>query len=95
MVPGASARRGSLSPQIAEQGLLMTGDTTRYLIRGGRVYDHDGDIHQPATADILIRGGSIERIAPQIVPDSGVEVLDAAGKLVVPASSTRTTIRMT
>ena len=38
----------------------MTGRTesTRYLIRGGRIYDHDGDIHQPATADLLIRGGT-------------------------------------
>jgi len=44
----------------------MTGKTEarRYLIRGGRIYDHDGDIHQPATADLLIHGGIIERIAP-------------------------------
>jgi len=56
----------------------------RYLIRGGRIYDHDGDIHQPATADLLISGGIIERIAPQIAADDGVEVVDAAGKLVVP-----------
>jgi 5-methylthioadenosine/S-adenosylhomocysteine deaminase len=64
----------------------MTGKihATRYLIRGGRIYDHDGDIHQPATADLLIHGGVIERIARQIAPDDGVEVLDAAGKLVVP-----------
>jgi 5-methylthioadenosine/S-adenosylhomocysteine deaminase len=57
---------------------------TRYLIRGGRIYDHDGDIHQPATADLLIHGGIIEQIAPQIAADDGVEVLDAVGKLVVP-----------
>jgi 5-methylthioadenosine/S-adenosylhomocysteine deaminase len=64
----------------------MTGKIhpTRYLIRSGRIYDHDGDIHQPATADLLIHGGIIERIAPQIAADDGVEVLDAAGKLVVP-----------
>src|SRR6266850_1749578 len=64
----------------------MTGEThaARYLIRGGRIYDHDGDIHQPATADLLISGGIIERIAPQIAADDGVEVVDAAGKLVVP-----------
>ena len=44
----------------------MAGETeaARYLLRGGRIYDHDGDIHQPATADLLIRGGIIERIAP-------------------------------
>jgi 5-methylthioadenosine/S-adenosylhomocysteine deaminase len=64
----------------------MTAETgaARYLIRGGRIYDHDGDIHQPATADVLIRGGFIERIAPHLVPGEGVEVLDAAGKLVIP-----------
>src|SRR5882762_4779585 len=64
----------------------MTGEThaARYLIRGGRIYDHDGDIHQPATADLLIRDGIIERIAPQIAADGGAEVVDAAGKLVAP-----------
>jgi 5-methylthioadenosine/S-adenosylhomocysteine deaminase len=64
----------------------MTGEThaARYLIRGGRIYDHDGDIHQPAAADLLIRDGIIERIAPQIAADDGVEVVDAAGKLVAP-----------
>jgi 5-methylthioadenosine/S-adenosylhomocysteine deaminase len=64
----------------------MTGRTgaTRYLIRGGRIYDHDGDIHQPGTADLLINHGNIERIAPRIEPDGAVEVLDAAGKLVIP-----------
>jgi 5-methylthioadenosine/S-adenosylhomocysteine deaminase len=75
----------------------MTGQTraTRYLIRGGRIYGHDGDIHQPETADLLVNGGIIERIAPHIEPDGGVEVLDAAGKLVIPGSSMRTTIRTT
>src|SRR6266404_2173554 len=64
----------------------MTGEThaARYLIRGGRIYDHDGDIRQPAAADLLIRDGIIERIAPQIAADDGVEVVDAAGKLVAP-----------
>jgi 5-methylthioadenosine/S-adenosylhomocysteine deaminase len=64
----------------------MTGTTaaTRHLIRGGRIYDHDGDIHQPAIADVLIHGAIIERIAPHIAPEPGVEVLDAGGKLVIP-----------
>ncbi len=31
-----------------------TAQVARILIRGGRVYDHDGDVHQPAQADILI-----------------------------------------
>ncbi len=62
----------------------MPGETQRYLIRGGRIYDHDGDIHQPAITDLLISGGTIDRTAPHIAADDGVEVIDAAGKLVVP-----------
>jgi 5-methylthioadenosine/S-adenosylhomocysteine deaminase len=57
---------------------------SRYLIRGGRIYDHDGDMHQPAIADLLINGETIERIAPSIAPDAGVEVIDAKGKLIIP-----------
>jgi len=56
----------------------------RVLIRGGRVYDHNGDVHQPAQADILIAGERIERIGPNLPAEAGVEVIDAAGKLVVP-----------
>ncbi len=62
----------------------MPIEPTRYLIRGGRVYDHDGDVHQPAVADLLINGETIERVAPSIAPEAGVEVIDAKGKLVIP-----------
>jgi cytosine/adenosine deaminase-related metal-dependent hydrolase len=64
----------------------MTGsaEVARILIRGGRVYDHDGDVHQPAQADILIRGDRIERIESGLQAESGVEIIDATGKLVVP-----------
>ncbi len=64
----------------------MTGSTqvTPILIRGGRVYDHDRDIHQPAQADILIHGERIERIGPNLAVEDGVEIIDAVGKLVVP-----------
>jgi 5-methylthioadenosine/S-adenosylhomocysteine deaminase len=55
----------------------------RILIRSGRVYDHDGDVHQPAQADILIGGGRIERVGPNL-PTDGAEIIDATGKLVVP-----------
>lgn len=67
----------------------------RLLIRGGRVYDHDGDVHQPSQADILVAGGTIERVGRDLArdferelarepPASGAEVIDACGKLVVP-----------
>jgi 5-methylthioadenosine/S-adenosylhomocysteine deaminase len=64
----------------------MTGKigAKRYLIRGGRIYDHHGDIHQPETADLLINRGIIESIAPHIEPNGEVEALDASGKLVIP-----------
>jgi hypothetical protein len=32
------------------------------LVRGGQVYDHDGDVHKPAIADILIDGNKIVSI---------------------------------
>ena len=37
----------------------MMGESkgTRYPVRGGRLYEHDGDIHQPKTADLLINRG--------------------------------------
>src|SRR5512144_2397094 len=56
----------------------------RFLIRGGRVYDHDGDVHQPGVSDILIGRGRIERIAPQIEASPGTDVIEAKGKLVAP-----------
>ncbi len=62
----------------------MTDARTTILIRGGRIYDHDGDVHQPATGDLLISGGRIERIAPKIDAPAGAEVIDAANKLVAP-----------
>jgi 5-methylthioadenosine/S-adenosylhomocysteine deaminase len=56
----------------------------RYLIRGGRIYDHEGDVHQPAIADLLISNHKIERVAPTIAAADNTEVIDASGKLVVP-----------
>src|SRR3982751_1080136 len=60
-----------------------TAQAARILIRGGRVYDHDGDVHQPAQADILIGGERIERIGTNL-PADGAQIIDAVGKLVVP-----------
>ena len=56
----------------------------RILIRGGRVYDHEGDVHQPAKLDILIAGETIERLGQNLPADPGTQIIDAAGKLVVP-----------
>jgi 5-methylthioadenosine/S-adenosylhomocysteine deaminase len=67
------------------------------LIKGGRVYDHDGDVDRPAVADILIVDGTIVAVRPglaeailtkQPVPELGTrtvtETIDATEKLVIP-----------
>src|SRR5581483_2199759 len=57
---------------------------TYTLIRGARIYDHDGDVHQPAVADLLISGETIERIGPDLASPDSTDVIDARGKLIVP-----------
>ena len=51
------------------------------LVRGGTVVD-------PATgaspADVLVAGGRVREVGPGLVPDPGMEVLEAAGLLVFP-----------
>jgi cytosine/adenosine deaminase-related metal-dependent hydrolase len=54
------------------------------LIRGGRVYSHDGDVHQPVVSDILINGERIQQIGPELPWRSGIEIVDAKDKLVIP-----------
>ncbi len=61
------------------------------LIAGGRVYDHDGDIHQPPMRNVLVSGGRIvsvtapgENGAAEGVARRTARVIDAAGKLVLP-----------
>lgn len=61
-----------------------SGAVPRILIRGGRVYDHEGDVHQPPRADILIAGELIDRLGRNLPAGDDTEVIDAAGKLVVP-----------
>jgi 5-methylthioadenosine/S-adenosylhomocysteine deaminase len=58
----------------------------RMLIKGGRVYDHDGDVHMPPVADILIAGDRIEAVGPDLARQAGpaAQVIDASGRLVVP-----------
>ena len=56
----------------------------KLLIRGGQVYDHDGDVHRPPTADILIEGGVIVTVGANLSNDSAHEIIDARGRLVIP-----------
>lgn len=60
----------------------------RILIRGARVYDHDGDVHFPPIMDVAIANGAIESLTPPgaapIVNAGWDRVIDATGKLVLP-----------
>jgi 5-methylthioadenosine/S-adenosylhomocysteine deaminase len=67
------------------------------LVTGGRVYDHDGDVHMPPVADVLVADGLIVAVRPGIAADLAAgrpvaelagrsvdEVLDAHDRLVLP-----------
>jgi 5-methylthioadenosine/S-adenosylhomocysteine deaminase len=56
----------------------------RTLIRGGQVYDHEGDVHKPAVADILIEDDKILCVGANLTPDVVHEVIDASGRLILP-----------
>ena len=56
----------------------------RLLVRGGQVYDHDGDVHKPPAADILIEGSNIVAVGPALAMDGEQEIIDARDRLVVP-----------
>lgn len=52
------------------------------LIRGGRVFA--GEKAAFDRLDVLLSGGTVERIAQVIAPEAGWDVIDARGKLVTP-----------
>jgi len=56
----------------------------KLLIRGGQVYDHDGDVHHPPVADILVADGRIAAVGSNLATDGEHDVIDASGRLVVP-----------
>ena len=59
---------------------------SKILIKGGLVYDHDGDVHKPAQADILIEGARIAAVGKSLDPalTAGAHVLDASHHIVLP-----------
>jgi cytosine/adenosine deaminase-related metal-dependent hydrolase len=61
----------------------MTG-SERILIRGGQVYDHDGDIHQPRVRDIVVEGDEIAAVGSDLDERGTATVIDARNKLVIP-----------
>ncbi len=57
------------------------------LIAGGRVYDHDADIHQPPVRDVLVAGGRIVSVtdpAEDREAKAAARRIEAAGMLVLP-----------
>jgi 5-methylthioadenosine/S-adenosylhomocysteine deaminase len=58
----------------------------RILIRGARVYDHNGNVDLPPEADVAIADGCIESVSPPAVAPAGEwdQVIDARGKLLLP-----------
>jgi 5-methylthioadenosine/S-adenosylhomocysteine deaminase len=77
----------------------MASSTTRgvILIKSGRVYDHDGDVHRPPICDLLIVDGMIAGVRPGIaaavargesVAELGTravdQTIDATDKLLLP-----------
>jgi cytosine/adenosine deaminase-related metal-dependent hydrolase len=63
-----------------EKDTVMTG----LLIKGGDLYEHDGDVHWPRVADVLIEGGTIAAVGKDLAPSGPHDVIDAAGRLVLP-----------
>jgi cytosine/adenosine deaminase-related metal-dependent hydrolase len=57
--------------------------SSKLLVRGGEVYDHDGDVHKPKVADILVADGDITAVGQNLAADAA-EVIDARGKLIIP-----------
>ena len=66
----------------------MVSEHNKLLVQGGLVYDHDGDPHKPAAADILIEGNLIAAIGPDLpaAQTRGAEVIDASNHLIIPSS---------
>ncbi len=64
----------------------MASDDNRLLIKGGLVYDHDGDPHKPEAADILIEGADIIAVGADLASEQtqGAEIIDASDHLVIP-----------
>ena len=55
------------------------------LIKGGHVVTVDPDLHDLPVGDVLVTDGVITAVGPSLAPASGdAEVIDVAGRLVIP-----------
>ena len=64
--------------------MIGTTRASKLLIKGGHVYDHDGDVHRPPVADILIEGGRIAAVGTGLAVEDSHEAIDARGHLILP-----------
>src|SRR5262249_45338913 len=69
--------------ETGSRGTAMA-DPKRLLVRGGQVYDHDGNVHKPSVADILIEGSNIVAVGPDLATDGVQDIIDPPDHLVVP-----------
>jgi cytosine/adenosine deaminase-related metal-dependent hydrolase len=58
--------------------------SNRILLRGGQVITMDPAIGDLATGDVLIEDGKIAAVEPSIDADVDAEIIDAAGRIVIP-----------
>src|SRR6202011_5532433 len=83
-VPGRVLAQGAGAPAAdAELGRLQ--GARRVLLKGGLVLSLDRQVGDFARADILIEGGKIKEVRPDIaVSGDDAAVIDAANRIVIP-----------
>jgi dihydroorotase len=75
-------RASALAPVVLARPARLFAAEYDLVIRGGRVLDAAQGLDR--VADVAIRDGRISAIRPNIAPAAAKQVLDAAGKLVMP-----------
>src|SRR5579872_3126059 len=89
---GLIAGAGLLPGSAAAQGRPATGDADLAALRSGRpivlknaiVLTLDPQVGDFASGDMLIAGGKIREVRPQLTPPLDAVVLDATNRIVIP-----------
>jgi 5-methylthioadenosine/S-adenosylhomocysteine deaminase len=83
-LPGVALAQGADAGN-ADPGLSQIQAARRVLLRGGVVLTLDRQIGDFAEADVLIEGGAIREIRPNIaISDENAVVIDAANRVIAP-----------
>ncbi|GMR48441.1 hypothetical protein PMAYCL1PPCAC_18636, partial [Pristionchus mayeri] len=75
-----NSSRAIKSTSLTDFASTMSSPSPPLLIRGGTVVNDD----EMFKADILIENGLIKAVGPNLETPSGVQIVDATGKLVIP-----------